>query len=400
MRGRHSRVLARFAFRPARMSNVRATVEPRRLLFVLNDLPFFVSHRLMLAEAAARAGWDVHVAAPMNSEAAGRVRTAGIEIHPIPMNRASMNPLIELRSIGALVRLYRRVKPDIVHHVTAKPVIYGSIAARVTGVPAMVNAIAGLGYIFMASGMVARIRLRALTYICRIAFAHPRLRLVVQNPDDRAQFIAMRCVAESQTTLIRGSGVDLNQFPAEPETIGTPIVMLPARMLRDKGVREFVQASQLLRQKNVRARFVLAGPIDANPTAIQRDEINAWVKLGHVEYWGNVQDAPALLAQSTIVCLPSYREGVPKVLLEAMSTCRAIVTTDVPGCRDAVLHGDNGLLVPPRDHVALARAIQHLLDHPTERLAMATRGRQRAEREFRVDQVIEATLRIYEELLA
>ena len=368
-----------------------------RLLFVVNQARFFVTHRLPLAVAAAQAGYDVHVAVP-NGPSVERVEAAGLPVHPVAFDRGGMNPVADARTLGALYRLYRALRPDLVHHVTVKPVLYGSLAARAAGVPAVVNAVSGLGYLEIARGRRARAARAVVRGLYAHAFHHRALRVIFQNPDDRAGFEASGIVAPGQAVTILGSGVDLDAFAPRAAPPGPPVVVLAARMLWDKGVGEFVEAARRLRAGGVPARFVLVGGTDENPTGVPRATLDAWARERVVEWWGQRDDMPRVLGEAAVVCLPSYREGCPKVLLEAAACGRPAVTTDVPGCRDVVRHGEGGLLVPARDPAALAAALGRLLADPVERARSGRRARQRAEQQFGVEQVIAATLAIYGEL--
>lgn len=369
---------------------------PRRLLVVVNEIPFFVSHRLPIAEAALAAGYAVHVAVPRASGDAARLEALGLRVHDIPLDRRGMNAVAEARLLARLTALTRALRPDVMHLVTVKPVLYGSLAARLVGVPRVVAAVSGLGYLHLARGWRAR-AVRALSSaLYRGAFAQRGLRVVFQNADDRAAFVDAGLLAPSRAVLLPGgSGVDLARFAPRPEPDGAPVVMLPARLLWDKGVGEFVQAARLLRARGVRARFVLVGDTDANRAAVPRAQLEAWASEGIVEWWGRSEDMPGTLAAAHLVVLPSYREGCPKVLLEAAACGRAMVTTDVPGCRDVVSSGDEGLLVPARDAGALADAVAALLADPARRARCGARARERAEREFDVARVVDAHLALY-----
>ncbi len=369
----------------------------RKLLFVINNPDFFLSHRLPIAEAAREAGFTVEIAAP-ERPSAETIRRLGFRFHPVPLTRSSAAPLAEARALLALVRLFRRERPDLVHLVTIKPVLYGGLAARIAKVPRVVGALSGLGYVFIARGLKASVRRRLVEVAYRVAFGHGDTRVIFQNPDDRAQFLARRLLDAEDTVLIRGSGVDLAQFIATPEPEATaPVVLFASRLLLDKGVGEFAEASRILRARGIEARFVLAGELDpGNPTSLTKGQLDGWISEGLVEWWGHRTDMPQVFAQAHIVCLPSYREGLPKVLIEAAAAGRAIVTSDVPGCREVVAHGDNGLLVPPRDARRLAEAIERLLVDPELRRRMGRRGRKRAEDEFSITTVIAQTLALYE----
>lgn len=377
-----------------------------RVLFVVNHAAFFVSHRLPLALAARDAGYDVHVASspnatPRDPAAARHVETLGFPFHPLRMTRKGQNPLREVGVARELARLYRRVAPSLVHHVTIKPVLYGSIAARLAGVPCVVNAVSGLGYVFLDSGGKAAMRRAMILPLYRHAFRGRRTHVVFQNGADAHFFHSRRIVRPDQVTLIPGSGVDLDLFRHEPEPAGVPVVLFPARLLRDKGLLEFVDAARRLRADGVPARFALAGDLDpGNPSAVGRAEVERWVAEGVVEWWGYREDMAGAYAESAVVCLPSYREGMAKVLLEGAAAGRPLVTTDVPGCRDAVREGETGLLVPPRDAAALAAALRPLLGDPVLRARMGEAARADAEARFGVARVVDATLSIYRSLLA
>lgn len=375
------------------------TAKDSKILFVVNACGFFVSHRLPIALAAARIGYEVHVAAA-DDETSNLVREHGLQFHPVNISRAGRNPLREVSTFFQLYRLFRDVRPDVVHLVTIKPVIYGGIAARLAGIDAVVGAIPGLGYLFTERGYLSRV-MRAMALLgYRIALRHPRLRVIFQNQEDMSEFLRRGIVERQDTVLIKGSGVAPDQFVPVPPSDGVPVVVLAARMLWDKGVGEFVEAARLLQQDGVSARFVLAGGIDSNPSAIPESQLLKWHREGVVEWWGHQKDMPDVFRRTTIACLPSYREGLPKVLIEAAASGLPIVATDVPGCRDICRHGENGLLVPPRNALALAEALRFLIDSPNTRLAMGRRSREIFEAEYTIDQVVDRTLRVYSDVLS
>jgi len=371
---------------------------PVKLLIVVNDANFFISHRLPIALAARKAGYEVHVATAFGT-GEEQIQAQGFSFHPLPLTRSGGRVWQELRAFMAIYKLYRQLAPDIVHHVTIKPVLYGGVAARLAGVPAVVSAISGLGYVFIATGLRAAILRFLIQEAYRLALGHPRSRVIFQNPDDMQEFLDRRLVDEKACVLIRGSGVNVDEFRPMPEPDGPMLVVLPARMLRDKGAGEFVEAARMLKAQGLDARFVLAGDCDeGNPAAIAKQQLEIWQSEGVVEWWGRCEDMPRVFAEAHVVCLPSYREGVPKALLEAAASGRPIVTTDVPGCREVVKNGENGLLVPARDSHALAVAIKSLLDDMELRRKMGRRSREIAEREFSIGLVVDRTLQVYEAL--
>lgn len=374
------------------------TVRRVKLFFFVTEDWYFVSHRLPLAVAAQQAGYEVTVLTRVREHGV-HIRNAGLRLIPFENVRSGINPFTELWTLVRLISLYRRERPDIVHHVAMKPVLYGSIAASLAGTPQVVNAIAGMGWLFTSGAGLARwfkpVVRASLGRLLQLGIA------LVQNPDD-ARLLVQLGVPESKIRRIAGSGVDLQHFYPQPEPDGVPVIVLSARLLWDKGVGEFVVAARMLRQNGIHARFVLAGePDPLNPSAISGGQIEDWVNEGAVEHLGWVKDMPKLLAESQIVCLPSfYGEGIPKSLIEAAATGRPIVTTDMPGCREIVRHGDNGLLVPPRDAEALAEALAQLIRDPALRQQMGAKGRIRAEQEFGLEFVIQQTLALYKETSA
>lgn len=368
------------------------------LLFVVNIPEFFLSHRLPLAIGARNAGFTVHVATGPGSTCQ-EITELGFEHHLLPISRSGRNPFAELRTLWGLYRLMRTISPDLVHLVTIKPVLYGGLMARFSGVPAMVAAISGLGTVFVDRDQTRSWIRRGVEKLYRLALGHPNAKIIFQNPDDRAALIDMGAVSKEKTTLIRGSGVSLAAYTMRPEPEGAPVVTFAARLLEDKGVREFVEAARLLMQRGVKARFWLAGSLDpGNLTSVSEDVLSQWSEEGGVEVLGHQIDMPSLFANSNIIVLPSYREGLPKSLIEAAACGRAVVTTDVPGCRDAIEPESTGLLVPVRDSSGLADAIQFLIENPERRKQMGSSGRALAEREFAIEKVVDAHLAIYREL--
>lgn len=372
----------------------------KKVLFLGNDVTYFLTHRLPMAKGALAAGYEVHVAAPP-AEGMERIREHGLTFHPICMSRWGGRPAQEIRSLWSIYSLYRRLRPDLVHQVTIKPVIYGGLMARLAGVPAVVSTVSGLGFVFLARGLAARIMCEGVRMAYRLALAHPRLRVIFQNPDDRAEFIRRGLVAEGKTVIIKGSGVDVEVFRTTPEPDGIVTVVFPSRMLWDKGVGVFVEAAGMLRAEGVNARFVLVGADEpGNPASVPVSQLHSWHERGVIEWWGYRQNMPEVLAQAHIVCLPSsYPEGVPKALIEAAACGRSIVTTDVPGCREIVHDGYNGLLVPVKDPQALAKALRLLIEDPELRKGFGAHGKDLAVSEFSIDRVVRETLALYGELL-
>jgi glycosyltransferase involved in cell wall biosynthesis len=334
----------------------------------------------------------------------GQLRTAleeeGLQVIPWHISRRSLNPLRELYALFQVIRVCQRERPDILHNVALKPIVYGGVAARLCGGIASVNAVAGLGHVYTSSLWSMRLLKIVLSKLLRVALKGKKAKSVFQNEDNRNLFFQEGIISTEQSVVIRGAGVDIEEFTPQAEPTGIPVVMFASRMLREKGVSEFVAAAEKLRDKGLMARYVLVGkPDPENPSSISDEQVRRWQESNLVEYWGHREGMAAVLAQSNLVCLPSYLEGLPKALIEAAACGRAIVTTDVPGCREVVRHNDNGLLVPPRDSDALADALASLIKNPGLRARMGARGREIAIREFSEETIFAQTLSIYREQL-
>lgn len=375
---------------------------PKRLLYVVNDPQFFLSHRLPIAVAAVQNGYDVHVATGLGSNnAVAKIGSCGLTHHTINLSRSGVNPLAELRTISSLYKLMRAIRPSVVHLVTIKPVLYGGIAARLCRVPAVVAAVSGLGSVFVSQGLRARILRLVVGRLYKLALGHPNLRAIFQNPDDRQLLVDIRSIDVANTELIRGSGVVLDEYDRKPEPVGICSIVFASRLLREKGIEEFVCAARTLRERGIQAQFKIVGDVDpGNPSSVTEQALEAWKTEGIVEFEGYRQDMPCVLAASNLLVLPSYREGLPKILAEGAAAGRAVVTTNVPGCRDAIVPGVTGLLVPPKDSLALANAIQALVEDPQRRAQMGEAGRALAEKEFDINEVVDRHLNIYRALEA
>ena len=370
-----------------------------RLLFVVTEDWYFCSHRLLLAKAAREAGYEVAVATRVDRHG-GQIEDAGLRLFPLALKRSGRGAVSELRTIGQLMAIYRRERPDLIHHVAMKPVIYGSLAARLAGVKGVVNALGGLGFVFRSTGTRARLMRRMLRPALRSAFAPACTRVIVQNEDDRGQILSLRLADADRVCLIPGSGVDLSLYPSATAHSNEPLVILPARLLRDKGVEEFVAAAQALRAEGIKARFALVGrPDSANPQSVSQAQVDEWVDRGAVEAWGWQDDMPGVYGQAQIVCLPTYHEGLPKTLLEAAASQCAIVTTDIPGCNDIVRNGETGWLVPPKRVPELIAALRTAIANPELRARYGASARQRVEAHYAIGRVVADTLHLYRNLL-
>jgi glycosyltransferase involved in cell wall biosynthesis len=376
----------------------RAKSSPRILFLVTEDW-FFRTHRLPLARACRDAGAEVFVMTYLNKPADDLIQE-GFHVVPWQVTRGGTNPVIEGRVLGQVVREYRRIRPDLVHHVALKPVIYGGLAARILGIPT-VNAVTGLGVVFTSQSARMRVLRVFLKVLLGASIRRKGARTIFQTHEDKEALVKAGIARESASYLIRGSGVDTAQFVPVPEPSGPALVVLPTRMIWSKGVGIFVEAATILQNRGVQARFALVGDPDRqNPNGVSEAQLKQWHEGEFVEWWPHRTDMPNVLGQSNIVAFPSYYgEGVPKILLEASACGRPTITTDSPGCRDAVRDGENGILVPRKDAAALAEAIQYLLERPEIRSAMGAKGRRIAVEEFSIQRVIAETKVVYQSLL-
>ncbi|MGB3811116.1 MAG: glycosyltransferase family 4 protein [Parvibaculum sp.] len=371
---------------------------PRRLLYVFPLALNLRAHWAARVRAAA-VNYDVHVAVPID-ETIRNLDLGNIVLHDIPQRRGFPSPLAEWRYFLSIFRLIRHLRPQLLHAVTIRPVIYGGIAARLMRVPALVLSITGLGYVFIGREARARLLRPFTEFAYARALHHPNAVAIFENADDRDLFVHRNLVAPDRTRVWIGGGVDLDALraSAEPDD-ASPLVVLPARLLVDKGVREFVEAGRTLRASFPGIRFALVGDVDpGNPATLSKAEIEGWVREGVVESWGWREDIPDIISSAVIVCLPSYREGAPMALIEAAAMGRAVVATDVPGCRQVVVDGKTGILVPARDPRALAAALSLLLSDAALRQRMGRAARHHAEKHFSASLARDRLLELYSSL--
>ena len=370
----------------------------KKLLFIVNADWFFLSHRLPIAIEAINQEYEVHIATTITN-GLDVLKNNGLIVHPLNLHRSRSGVISILSEFKEILGVIRLVAPNIVHLVTIKPVLLGGIASRLLNVPAVVYAVSGLGYTFLKKGFLAFFTRKIIINLYRLAFRHKNKCVIFQNNNDQLTLSKLALLSSNEAELINGSGVDLSVFSQQPFNSGVPIVILAARLLKDKGIKEFVDAAKLVNNNNNRARFVLVGEPDLhNPASIQKHELDSWESEGIVELWGHKEDMNKVISLSTIVVLPSYREGFPKILIEAAACGRPIITTDVPGCRDAIEKDVTGIIVSVRNPIELARKISFLLDSPILCREMGNAGRVRAEEIFDVNKVVEKHIKIYKEL--
>lgn len=329
-----------------------------------------------------------------------QIKQKGFKTRYVPMHRGGINLFNEIKTFFYIWKFFKKERPDIVHLVTIKPYLYGGIISRLLSVRAVVSAISGFGTLFISKNLKFKILRLLLSPIFKFSFNHSNQMIIVQNESDLKLLIKFGILNLSKIKIFKGSGVKLENFVDLKETSGIPTVCFTARLLRDKGIYEFVSAARILNERGIQARFFIAGDLDVNnPSGINFDE---YIKLKHeksIEVLGYHKNIPELYAKSHIVCLPSYREGLPKSLMEAAAASRAVITTDVPGCRDAIIPNKTGLLVPVKDPYKLADALQWLIEHPKERVAMGKEGRKLAEKQFCIEKIVQDHLTIYEKLV-
>lgn len=376
---------------------------PVKFLMIVNDMDWFWYHRLPFAQAIVKKGWDMHLATH-GAAKDGKIRDMGITGHDLPPHVSGVHPLAQIKLVLALVTLLRHVRPDIIHAITLRFALMTGLAALFAAPRTkLVFTMAGLGILFSSRSAKMRLLRFVLIPLLRFVFNRENTFVIFENPDDRNLLLKHRIVNAARSEVVLGSGVDPDLYDYAPENLEqVPMVLFSSRLLRDKGIFEFAQAAGLLAQRGVKARFVIAGktyPESGN--SVTDAQMNAWAAQYGLEWLGLWTDMPGLFKSCNIFVLPSYYgEGVPRVLLEAASTGRALITTDMPGCRETVRHGDGGLLIAPRDAGAIADAVQTLLSDPARRQQMGKAARAYMEERFTVRVVIDRTMAIYRETLA
>lgn len=370
----------------------------KHLAYVITEDWFFASHFLDRAIAAKNSGYKVTVITRCR-DIASSLKQSGLIFENVEFSRRGLNPINELKTILQLRTVLRRVKPDIVHNIALKPVVLGTLAAQFAKVQFVVNAPVGMGYVFTSRESKARVLRPLVTRLIRFVLSRPNSRVIIENQDDLNNLVNGKFAKQQSISLIKGAGVDIQKFAFAHEPQEPLKVIMVARLLRDKGVQEFIDAAEIVKRKNSSVQFLLVGDIDdGNPTSFDTEQLFELQNSKKVNWLGARNDVADLISSSHIACLPSYREGLPKSLIEAASVGRPIVTTDVPGCREVVTHMVNGLLVAPRDAVALASAISVLINDPALRKKMGAENRNKAEREFSNEIIIRQTQSVYASL--
>lgn len=370
----------------------------RKLFIVVNVDWFFLSHRLPIAKAAKKNGYDVTILT-QNTGRFDEIKKEGLNVIDVPFKRSGVNILNELKVIYRLKKEFKKSNPEVIHNVALKASIYGSIAGKWAKTGKVINAISGLGFVFSneKAGLLKKVLMRMMNF----AFKSSRVHFIFQNPDDYRLFQENGFASDSNSIIIKGSGIDLNEFEfCEPPQNDKLVIVLLARMLEDKGIREFKKASDFLKPEYIiKIKWILVGPVDKeNPSTLTEEELHKMVIPDYFEWHGYQEDVRGFYKRSDIVSLPSYREGLPKSLIEACAIGRPIVTTDAPGCKECVDDGINGYLVPVGDSKELANKIKLLVDDEYLRIDFGKKSRLKAEEEFSIDNVVEKTLKLYSDV--
>ncbi|HBA67630.1 MAG TPA: glycosyltransferase family 1 protein [Methylococcaceae bacterium] len=370
-----------------------------KIIYLINEDYYFLSHRLAIAKAALKSGYEVIVLTNVNKHG-DKIIEEGFRLIPISIKRGGINPLRELKTIIDIFKVYRIEKPDLVHQVALKQVLYGGIAAFFCKDIKIVNLVAGLGSLFISSHFKDRVIKIIVKSVLTLLLKRPGVFTIVQNPDDKAMLVDSLQIAEESLFLIRGSGVNVERFYFSEEVASPVVVALVSRMLWDKGIAEFIDAVKQLKAKQIEFSAVLVGDSDnENSKTVTRTELQKWHDDGLITWLGYQEDIAQVWRSAHIAVLPSYREGLPKALLEAGACGRAIVTTDTPGCREVVQDGVNGFLVPVRDANALALALEKLINNSELRKAMGRKSREIVTAEFSDEKVVAQTFDVYRKLL-
>jgi glycosyltransferase involved in cell wall biosynthesis len=370
--------------------------EMKKILYIVNVDWFFVSHRLPIALAAIANGFEVHIACAITDKKE-MLEELGVHVHPLLLSRSGINVFSEFKALMGMYEIIHFVKPSIVHTITIKPVLYGNILARILKIPVRISSISGLGFVFIDQRIKTRVFRIFVSLLYRFSL-HNSKAIIFQNNEDKEIIKGLGAINANQDVMIRGSGVDLNKYVCFPEPDGIPVVMFVARLLHDKGVCEFAEAARIIQKKNIIIRMVLVGDIDlGNPNSVSTKQVDTWVNLSLLEHWGHSNNIPETMAKANLIVLPSYREGLPKSLIEAAACGRAVITTDVPGCRDAIESGKTGLLVEVKSSESLAKAIIDLVEDKDLRTIFSVNGRALAEESFSIDDVISKHLSIYQQ---
>ena len=376
----------------------------KKLLYLITEDWFFCSHFLERALAAKNAGYEIIVCSKKNKNKK-HIEEYGIKFQEVNFNRKNINPFYELLVLIKIINIYRKFSPDIVHHIAFKPIIYGSIAARINNIKSVINAPVGMGFAFTSDSIKAFLIRPIIKFLLKLLLSSNRAknkknRVIFENNDDLNYFVKLGAVKVKDTCLIRGAGINIdNDFVVHKRNNRSPIIALVGRMLKDKGIYEFVNAVKILKKENIKAKFLLIGGVDDDySSSISLEVLKKWHNEELVEWLGFVNNVDEILEKIDILCLPSYREGLPKALIEGAAKGLPIITTNTVGCKDVVEDGKNGFLVPVKNSIELAKAISILIKDEKLRFKMGCKSFEIASKKFASSIIIEQTMAIYDEL--
>jgi len=371
----------------------------KRLLFIVNVDWFFVTHRLPIATKAINDGYEVHIATKVTDKS-DTLKNHGLIVHPLNLHRSKLSLSSLIKEFWNIYSIIKLIKPSILHLVTIKPVLFGGIASRLIKTPSVVSAISGLGHVFSKKGIFGFLQRKLASFLYLFALSHKNQFIIFQNKDDRAKLLKNTKLHSQKTVIIHGSGIDLTLYTVKPMPTEKPIVLFASRLIADKGIREFVKAAKIINKDNIVARFIVAGSPDfLNPSSITQGELDEWNEKKYVEVLGHCTDMVSIISSSNLLVFPSYYgEGLPKILIEAAACGRPVITTDHPGCRDAIKNNSTGLLVPVKNTKKLVDSINYMLINPAMSVKMGKEGRKWAEEMFDINKVVARHITLYNKL--
>ena len=372
----------------------------KKILFLVNLDSFFISHRFKIAESLIKQGYEVHIA----TEFTGFKRillNRGLKTHSIKFKRNSSSFFVNMLAIIQIFILLKKIKPDLLHLISIKPIVLGGLISFFAPVKSLVISVTGLGSMFLSNGFFSKMRIIILNHLYKLIFTFPNLVVILQNKNDRNYLVKNSNLDKRKIKIIKGMGVELNKFKfSEVKNYTYPTILMASRLIADKGLFEYIKAAEYLKKEKFKGNFLLAGNIDKyNPSKISPSYINYWKKKKIIQHHNYFSEIAKLIKKSTIVVLPSYREGFPKILMEASACGRPVIATNVPGCKDAVINKKTGLLIPPKNYIALAKAIKLLCSNKEKMKKMGIRARQHAVKNFDVRNIVSQHLSIYKKFL-
>ncbi len=367
----------------------------KKIIFLVNVDSFFISHRLPIAKELLKKGYEVHIATEFTAYKK-KIMRMGFKTHDINFNRNSLNLFRALVVCFQIFFLFLKIRPNIVHLISLKPIIFGGLICFVTPINSIVASVTGLGSMFIKKGFFFKIRETFFNIIYKIIFKYPKIIVILQNNSDLNYLIKKSNLNKKKVKIIRGSGIILNDFKFSKIPKNLPIILMASRIIYDKGVFEFIEAIRYLKKIDFKGKFYLIGDIDnTNPSVIKKSTVDFWKKKKLIFYKKHQKNISNFIRKSTVLVLPSYREGFPKILMEAAASGRPVVTTNVPGCKDAVLNKTTGIIVPVKNHIALAKAILNLCKNKKKLENFGKAARKHAIKKFDIQDVVDKHLSIY-----